>query len=89
MRKICTYLALFVGFLFFAAFQTENTPIPKEKILRFIDKVDPNGKTVTIAEKDYTGDLKNLPAGTLSKVDVRVNAQTGEIVEQRLLVFPK
>ncbi len=92
MKKIYTFLSLavFVGLLGgISSFETNNEPIPKEKLLRFVEKTDLNGTTRTILEKDYTGDLNDLPRGTVSKMDVRINASTGEISERRLLVLPK
>lgn len=91
MKKIYTFLSLavLIGALGgLSAFETNTDPIPKEKLLRFVEKTDLNGQTRTILEKDYTGDLNDLPRGTVSKVDVRFNASTGEISERRLLVLP-
>ncbi len=89
MKKNYTFLVPAIIVLGFGSFQTNPNPFPKEKMLRFVDKTDVSGTTITILEKDYTGDLNNLPTGTLSKVDVRLNAQSGEIVERRLLILPK
>lgn len=86
--SLLSLLFILVCFGGLSAFQSNTDPIPKEKLLRFVEKTDVSGQTTTILERDYTGDLNNLPAGTISKVDIRVNAQTGEISERKLLVLP-
>lgn len=91
MKKIYPFLAIALVLILagsLLAFKANNE-YPKEKQARFIDKKDVAANTITILEKNYQGDLENLPEGTIRKTDVRVNAKTGETLKRRILVIPK
>lgn len=89
MDKLKYILILVVVACIFGSFDLDLNNQPVEKQARFIDQKDPNSNTFTVLEKEYTGDLNNLPAGAKKKVSVRVNAASGDVSKQRFVVLPR